>query len=122
LELCFEEVSSGARDAPGAEFAIISRFESLGQTSERILSPDSGDNELIVRNVALVKLSVGESTVTLDSSDGAEWQAGFADFSSCAFRPGDAFTISAVRGSGATLSGIGPLGECMMKAKFVKGW
>ena len=122
LEISFEEVNSGSRDAAGAELAIISRFGSLGQTSERFLNPDSSENDLIIRNVALVRLSVGDSTVTLDSTDGAEWQATFESFSSCAFRPGDLFTISVVSGKDATLAGIGPLGSCMMKAKFVKGW
>jgi hypothetical protein len=122
LELSFEEVSSGSRDAAGAEIAIISRFGSIGQTSQKFLSPGSGMNELIIRNVALVRSAIGENTIILDTSDGAEWQATFEDFSSCAFQPGDAFMISVVPGNDATLSGTGSFGKCQMKAKFVRGW
>lgn len=122
LELAFEEVNSGSRDAAGAEFAVISRFGSAGQMSERFLSPDSGDNDLIIRNVALVRLFLGETAITLDTTDGAEWQATFEEFSSCGFQPGDSFEVTAVSGETATISGTGSLGMCRMKARFVRGW
>jgi hypothetical protein len=122
LELSFEEVNSGSRDAAGAEFAIISRFGSIGQTSEKFLSPDSGKNELTIRNVALVRLILGETAVTLDTTDGAEWQVTFEEFSSCALQPGDAFVVSVVSGEAATISRTNPVATCQMKAKFVRGW
>jgi hypothetical protein len=123
LEFLSEEVQSGARSETDSHIILVSRYRAEGQTTKNDLFRSDQKDGLIIRNAAVVNVKFGQGKkVSLQTTDGAEWQLSEEDLMRCDVSPGSGVFISVVPGNDPLMN-VNRRGEsCLMKVSFVTGW
>ena len=130
IEFAFEERQSGLRDDLETWSLLKSNFFENGQLAKGRLFNDEKD-KLRTRNASVLRYLPGPSdTVTLDTTDGAEWLVSRGDFDRCKLSVEGEIQVSTESASGNTVRHAGPPtitkqkngASCAVPASFIQGW
>ena len=130
IEFAFEERQSGLRDDLETWSLLKSNFFESGQIARGRLF--SGEKESArTQKAAVLRYLPGPSdTVTLDTTDGAEWMVSRGDFDRCKLNVEGQIQVSTLSKSGSAMDQNGQPtltkqknGEsCAVPASFIQGW
>ena len=123
LEFLSDEIQSGARSEADSHIIFVTYFRGEGQTTKSKLIRSDQKDVLIFRNAAVVKVKLGPGTkVSLQTTDGAEWQLSEENLIRCGVSPGSGVTIIAAPAQPPSLS-VQQNGQgCRLDAAFLGGW
>jgi hypothetical protein len=130
IEFAFEERQSGMRDDLEAWSLLKSYFFETGQITRSRLYNGEKENSR-TRKAAVLRYLPGPSdTVTLDTTDGAEWMVSRGDFDRCKLSLEGEIQVSTQSISGNTVSHDGTPTitkqingvPCSVPASFIQGW
>jgi hypothetical protein len=123
LEFLSDEILSGARSEADSHVLFVSLYRGEGQTTKSELIRPDQKNELIFRNAAVVNVKFGQGNkVSLQTTDGAEWQLSEENLIRCGVSPGSGVTIIAAPAQPPSLS-VQQNGQgCRLDAAFLGGW
>ena len=130
IEFAFEERQSGMRDDLETWSLLKSNFFQTGQIARGRLSNGAKENSR-TQNASVLRYLAGPSdTVTLDTTDGAEWMVSRGDFDRCKLSLEGEIQVSTQSMSGNTVRRDGPPTitkqkngvPCAVPASFIQGW
>ena len=128
IEFAFEERQSGLRDDLEAWNLLKSNFFESGQLTRGRLFADDKQNSRTQKAAVLRYLPGPSDTVTLDTTDGAEWMVSRDDFDRCKLNVEGQVSIDAKSGNTVSHDGAPTItkqknGEpCAVPASFIQGW
>lgn len=123
LEFLFEEIQSGTRNESDGLIILVSRYRSEGQTTQSDLLRSDQKDSLIIRNAAVVNVKFGQGeTISLQTTDGAEWQVSEENLIRCGVSPGSNVSISVVPESPPFMLAERSGETCRLDVAFVAGW
>ncbi len=123
LEFLYEEIQSGTRSEASAHIILVSRYRGEGQTTMTSLFRSDQKDSLLFRDAAVVNVRFGQNnTVSLQTTDGAEWRMSEDNLLRCGVSPGSEISLFAVLEKPPALS-VQRGGEpCRLDVAFVSGW
>jgi len=123
LEFLSEEMQSGTRSEADSHMIFVSHYRSEGQTTKSDLFRSDQKDGLIIRNAAVINVKFGQGkTVSLQTTDGAEWQLSEENLIRCGASPGSDVSIIAVPEKSPSMSVVKSGESCRMDVTFVSGW
>lgn len=123
LEFLYEEIHSGSRSEAESLITLVD-FRSEGQTTlTSLFDSKQKGNDLTLRNAAVVHVNFGhDSSVLLQTTDGAEWRTTEQNFIRCGVYPGKEVEVLATPDMGPSISVDNEGTNCRLDVTFVRGW
>ena len=130
IEFAFEERQSGMRDDLETWSLLKANFLETGQIARGRLYNSERENSRTQKASVLRYLPGPRDTVTLDTTDGAEWMVSRGDFDRCKLSVEGEILVSTQSISGHTVNYDGPPiitkqkngAPCAVPASFIQGW
>ena len=130
IEFAFEERQSGMRDDLETWSLLKSNFFETGQITRGRLYNGEKENSRTQKASVLRYLPGPSDTVTLDTTDGAEWMVSRGDFDRCKLNVEGEIQVSTQPPSGNTVNRDIPPTitkqkngvPCAVPASFIQGW
>ena len=120
----FEEIHSGSRSEAESHITLVGDFRGEGQTNlTSLFDSKQKGNDLTLRNAAVVHVNFGhDSSVLLQTTDGAEWRTTEQNFIRCGVYPGKGVEVLATPDRVRLSLLIMREQTCRLDVTFVRGW